>query len=78
MFSVNWNEDDFEELDFYDLFDTFYPKVFEKPVPYTADSNLGAGAVYHIYKEEFKKVIRPYFKIDSVMHIALEIFIKKE
>ena len=65
MFLVDWSEDDFGELNFYDMYDIFYPKVNSEYVPYVADDNLGVGAVYRISKEEFESVIMKYFNIDS-------------
>lgn len=65
LFIVDWNEDDYGNLDFYDLFDLFYPKVYGKAVPYTADDDLGVGAIYHIPKEEFENTIMLYMAIDS-------------
>lgn len=65
MFIADWCEDDYGELNFYDLFDVFYPLIYGKRVPYTADKNLGVGAVYRIPKEEFEAVIMTYFDIDS-------------
>ena len=47
MFLVDWNEDDFGELNFYDMFDLLYPKLHNEKFPYVADDNLGIGAVYH-------------------------------
>ena len=65
MFLVDWNEDDFGELNFYDMFDLLYPKLHNEKFPYVADDNLGIGAVYHIPKAEFENVIMEYFNIDS-------------
>ena len=65
MFIVDWSEDDFGELNFYDMFDLLYPKVYGTNIPYVADDNLGVGAVYQIPKDDFERVIMPYFNIDS-------------
>ena len=65
MFIVDWREDDFGELNFYDMFDLLYPKVYGTNIPYVADDNLGVGAVYQIPKDDFERVILPYFDIDS-------------
>ena len=65
MFLVDWSEDDFGELNFYDMFDLLYPKVYGTNIPYVADDNLGVGAVYQIPKDDFERVILPYFDIDS-------------
>ena len=65
MFIVDWSEDDFEALNFYDMYDILYPKVNGQYVPYIADDNLAVSAVYRIPKEEFESVIMKYFNIDS-------------
>ena len=65
MFIVDWSEADFGELNFYDMFDLLYPKVYGTNIPYVADDKLGVGAVYRIPKEEFESVIMTYFNIDS-------------
>lgn len=65
MFLVDWSEDDFGELDFYDMYEILYPEVNAESVPYAADNNLGVGAVYRISKNEFESVIMTYFNIDS-------------
>ena len=64
LFLCNWSEDDFGDLDFYDLFDRFYPITHSQPVPYMADENLGVGAVYQIQGELFENVIGAYFNMD--------------
>ena len=65
MFIVDWSEDDFGDLNFYDMYDILYPKVNGQYVPYAADDNLSVSAVYQIPKEEFESVIMKYFNIDS-------------
>ena len=65
MFLVDWSEDDFGNLNFYDLYDIFYYEINAEYVPYVADDNLGVGAVYRIPKDEFESVIMTYFNIDS-------------
>lgn len=64
MFLSDWSEDDYGSLDFYDVFDRFYPTRFEKQVPYTADENINIGAVYQIPEDEFEKVVMMHFPID--------------
>ena len=65
MFIVDWSEDDFGALNFYDMYDILYPKVNGQYVPYIADDHLAVSAVYRIPKEEFESVIMKYFNIDS-------------
>ena len=64
LFLCNWSEDDFGDLDFYDLFDRFYPMTHSQPVPYMADEDLGVGTVYQIQGELFENVIGAYFNMD--------------
>lgn len=63
LFLTDWNEQDFGQLDFYDLFDKLYPLVRGEAVPYRMDENLGVGAVYRIPGEEFEQVILRYLEI---------------
>ena len=65
MFIVDWNEADFGDLNFYDMYDILYPKVNGQYVPYEVDDNLAVSAVYQIPKEEFESVIMKYFNINS-------------
>lgn len=64
MFLTDWKEEDFGDLDFYDIFDKFYPLLYGQSVPYTADENLGVGAVYQIPEDVFEHVITEHFNID--------------
>ena len=64
MFITDWNENDFGELDFYDLYDVFYRIESGKDVPYASDDNLSVSTAYQIPKEEFESVIMKYFNID--------------
>lgn len=65
LFLCNWSEDDFRDLDFYDLFDRAYPMIYGQPVPYMADEDLGVGAVYRIPEELFETVIGAYFNVEN-------------
>ncbi len=65
MFIIDWSEDDFGDLNFYDMYDILYSKVNGQDVPYVADDNLSVSAVYQIPQEEFESVIMKYFNIDS-------------
>lgn len=65
MFLVDWSEDDFSTLGFYDLFDIFYHQIYGKEVPYEPSDNLGVGTVYQIPKVEFEHIMMAYLNIDS-------------
>jgi len=64
LFLFDWNEKDFEGIDFQDMFDIFYPKVYGKRNPY-AEKGIGTGEMAHVPEEEFEHVIQSYFKIES-------------
>lgn len=78
MFLVNWNEDDFGNLNFYDLYDAFYSIIYQKQVPYVADENLEVRASYQITEREFEKVIMTYLAIDSKTLQSKTTFSKEE
>ena len=64
LFLTDWSEQDFGNLDFYDLFDRFYPDIYEQLVPFTPDNDLDAGAVYRIPADVFEHVIERHLQID--------------
>lgn len=63
IFLTDWNEKDFGDLDFYDIFDRFYPFVYGKSLPYVADFDAGAETVYQIPEDVFEKVVMAHFHI---------------
>lgn len=65
MFLSDWNEENYGELDFYDVFDRFYQTVYQQAVPYVADKNINVGAVYQIPEAEFESVVATHFAIDA-------------
>ena len=65
IFLTDWNEEDFGDLDFYDIFDNFYPILYEQSVPYAAGESLAVGAVYQIPEEIFEDVIMTYFNVNK-------------
>ncbi|MEY8518198.1 DUF6070 family protein [Lachnospiraceae bacterium 29-84] len=65
IFLTDWNEEDVGDLDFYDIFDNFYPILYEQSVPYVADESLAVGAVYQIPDEIFENVIMTYFNVNK-------------
>lgn len=65
IFLTDWNEEDLGELNFYDVFDKFYPILYGQPVPYIANENLGVETIYEIPEEIFENVIMTYFNVDK-------------
>lgn len=65
LFLTDWSENEFGDLNFYDLFDRFYPLLYQQPVPYAADENLGVGAIYQVPEELLEHTIQSYLKIDQ-------------
>jgi len=64
LFLTNWREEDFGDLDFYDIFDRFYPALYHQPSPYTADEDLGMESVYEIPQDVFENVVLAHLNID--------------
>ena len=64
LFLTDWSEQDFGNLDFYDVFDRLYPDIYEQPVPFTPDDDLDSGAVYRIPADVFEHVIERHLHID--------------
>lgn len=62
MFITDWSEQDFEQLDFYDMFEAMY--VFQYGHPFSVEKDI-SGHTYEVEKDEFEKVLQSYFKIDS-------------
>lgn len=65
MFLTDWSEADYGTLDFYDLFDKFYPEMYQQSVPYTTSENAAVGVVYHIPAREFEDVVSLHFAVGT-------------
>ncbi|NLG05703.1 MAG: hypothetical protein GX567_18040 [Clostridia bacterium] len=61
MFLKDFTENDFNALDFSDLFNRLYPYVYMRSNPYQQEFDQQE---YLVAAEEFEKVITSYFKID--------------
>ncbi len=59
MLITNWCEQDYSNLNFYDVFELMYPLIYERNIPYTAEE----GAEYQIPKDEFENIFYTYFHI---------------
>ena len=59
---ADWNEQDYSELDFYDLYERLYYIKYGTYVPYEANE----GSEYEIPEQDFEEVIQSYFKINRV------------
>lgn len=65
IFLTDWNTENFGNLNFYDVFDRFYPILYKQSVPYVANENLGMETIYKIPEELFENVIMTYFQVDK-------------
>lgn len=61
MLIINWKEEDYSDLNFYDLYELKYPSIYGKEIPYA----MKEGAEYQIPKEEFESVLQTLFPITS-------------
>lgn len=59
---TDWDEHDYGELDFYDLYECMYYMKYGVYVPYEESYS---GAEYEIASKEFEEVIQTYFSIDE-------------
>ena len=59
---TNWDNQNYTELDFYDLYEKMYYMKYGKQVPYEA--NYG-GAEYEVPKDEFEEVIKTYLPFSN-------------
>ena len=57
MFIVDWSEEDFGDLNFYDMYDILYPKVNGQYAPYVADDNLSVSAV-DVLKQGIDEILK--------------------
>lgn len=62
LFTIDWSEKDYRNLNFYDLFEVLYPLEYSTHVPYSSDYQ---GGTLQIPKEEFERVIMAYFNVNS-------------
>ncbi len=62
LFITDWKEDDFGDIDFYDLYEILYRQKYSVSVPCTSETT---GAYFPISSEEFEAVIRTRFHISS-------------
>lgn len=65
MFLTDWSEEDFGSLDFYDVFDRFYPILYGQPMPYTANDAAETELVYKIPENIFENVVTAHFRADK-------------
>lgn len=65
MFLTDWSEADFGSLDFYDVFDRFYPIVNKQPNPYVINDGVGTDSVCEVPEALFETVVTAHVKIDS-------------
>lgn len=65
LFLTDWDETDFGELDFYDLFDVFYPQVYHRKIPWQSGKNAGNSIAYGIPSKEFESVIQEFLNVKT-------------
>ena len=62
LFITNWNQSDYSQLDFYDLYEIMYLLKYEKYVPYNYSQE---GVEYYIPKQDFEEVIQTFLTVES-------------
>lgn len=67
---ADWNEQDYSELDFYDLYERLYYIKYGTYVPYETYE----GAEYEVPEQEFEQVIQSFFRIKKEQIIANTVY----
>ena len=62
LFITNWNQSDYSQLDFYDLYEIMYLLKYEKYTPYNYSQE---GVEYYIPKQDFEEVIQTFLTVES-------------
>lgn len=62
MFITDWSETDYQDLNFYDMFEILYWQKNDAPIPYLEDDG---GEIYRIPAEEFENILGARFDVDS-------------
>lgn len=65
VFITDWDEDNYNVLDFYDIFEKFYAETYGMNCPYTMNDDLSVGNEYEIPTDEFENVITAHFDISA-------------
>ena len=65
MFIVDWSEEDFGDLNFYDMYDILYPKANGQYVPYVADDS--EDSTYEYKPRGFEEVEYPEYPYSEVV-----------
>lgn len=63
MFITEWSQEDYNRLDFYDVFEMFYEAVYKTKFPYVMSDNLSISKEYDIPSNEFEYVIMQHFQV---------------
>lgn len=62
MLIVDWNEQDYSNLEFYDLYERMYRMKYGTDVPFQSEYE---GEEYEVPKAEFEEVLQTFFQISS-------------
>lgn len=65
LFTSDWNEHDYQELNFYDLFEKLYEAYPLDISGYISETASTGGVVYQVPMEKFESVIKKYFSVSS-------------
>ncbi len=62
LFLTDWEESDYGEIDFYDLFEEFYEEEYDKSIPYASDFEK---RTYEVPARVFEAAVTRHFQIDT-------------
>lgn len=75
---TDWSEQDFGELDFYDLFERFFTMLYGYPSPCIPDDDVNTGVIYQIPASVFEYVTGAYLKADRRILVAKGILLSED
>lgn len=65
IFITSWPEDNYDAIDWYDVFALFYEEVCGRQNPYVIYADLSIGNEYQIPAKEFEEVVTAHFPISE-------------
>lgn len=65
LFITSWSNEDYGEVDFYDVFELLYGSFYHVPMPYVISDDLSAVYEYMVPQKELEDLVTSYFDIDA-------------
>lgn len=63
IFITSWSEEDYGEIDFYDVFESLYMNYYKRPLPYGLSDDMSSENIYSVPAKELEDLVRAYFNV---------------